>query len=994
MLKKILTITLLLNTFLIGIANPHLVSGEGENTAEQDEDYDNYGVSAAHPAAVEAGMEVLENGGNAVDAAIAVSYALGVVEPFGSGIGGGGKMLILPPEEEDPVVYDYRAAAPYDDEWGDKITGVPGFVEGLNRVHNDYGLMPFEHLISPAIDLAEDGFRVDYLLWERLEAASYRLPVEELSHFYPRGEAIKPGRNLKQPELAETLTKIQAHGAHAFNRDQFGEMINNAVPYLDGSDLDEYEVELTEPVVGELKEGTIYSADPPHAGVSLVQSLLLAEEMNIEETKGDEEEYVHLMSEISKVTKRDRIANIGDESDSLKEELTSENHIEELADEISSDEPSPDIGTEEESGDDEKTDTTHFVVVDQDGMVVSTTNTLSNFFGSGEYTDGFFLNNSIQQFSEFESSPNSYEPGKRSRSLTAPSIYVDDERVVGIGSPGGNRVPSVMAQVLTRHLYFDEPWEDAVNAKRFYGESDILYVEEDFDESVLGALRDRGYEPETRNLSVFFGGIQALDFNMEDGSIVGIADFRRDGLWDAKDNVSWMEYAQYGLVGLFILSIIFPLMHIIHCLPFFRTKNETVNRILRKEKGMSILIPCYNEQGIIKTSLETIESLSYSNFEVLYINDGSTDKTLAYLDNFLQLKPSNRTPHRKLDHKKVKTVYQSQLYPHIYVVDKWNGGKADALNAGIEYASEDLVITLDADTMLTDQAMPKVNETFEDEDVVAAGGMVHVLQTKTANSLSRLSLKHTNLLVRLQMLDFLKAFYITKVSLARFNALAVISGAFGIFRRQALIDVGGYRSTVGEDIDITLRMQKYIAANKNKKVVHIKDAISYTEMPETVKDFFKQRVRWQKAYIDCIIHFNSFFAKTLFRKAVSFFYIFESFLVGIVSAFILTAFFVINGIFYPPDSYLQYVLFYLTYLFLFGVIYDIAALIFTRAHGFKFRMRDIFILGATILFDIFIYRFILMYIVMHGTIAYFFNTDWNKVERTGRDYKTESKPAA
>ncbi|WP_096190074.1 gamma-glutamyltransferase [Evansella halocellulosilytica] len=996
MVKKILAFYSIFNSLLLGITDLHFVSGAEHGFDESDEDYDNYGVSAAHPDAVEVGMEVLENGGNAVDAAIAVSYALGVVEPFGSGIGGGGKMLVLPPNQEDPEVYDYRAAAPSDEEWGNKVTGVPGFVVGLNKVHNDYGLTPFENLVSPAIALAEDGFKVDYLLWERLEAASERLPVEELPHLFPGGEAIQPGKKLKQKELADTLTKIKEYGAHVFYRDEFSKILTETVPYLDAAELDNYEVEITEPVTGELQDGTLYSASPPHAGVSLVQSLLLAEKMNVEETKENEAEFVHLMSEISKVTKNDRITEVGDPSftDADTEELTSDDHIESLMDEISTTQPSPEIEGNEEPGDDEKTDTTHFVIVDPDGMVVSATNTLSNFFGSGEYTAGFFMNNSIEYFSEFNHSPNAYEPGKRARSLTAPSIYIDDERVLGIGSPGGDRVPAMMAQVLARHLYFDDSLEGAVDEKRFHGEGEYLYVEEDFNESVIKELTDRGYKPETRNLSVFFGGIQALDFNKEDGAINGIADSRRAGLWDAKDKGTWMDYVHYVFVALFVLSVAFPLLHLLHCLPFFRTERERSQRILGKEKGMSILIPCYNEQGIIETSLKSIEALSYKNFEVVYINDGSKDNTLAYLDEFLQLERSNRSPHKKLIHKKVKNVYQSQLYPRIYVIDKWNGGKADALNAGIEYANEDLVITLDADTILTDQALPKVNETFEDEDVVAAGGMVHILQTKTSKTLSRLSLRYTNLLVRLQMLDFLKAFYITKVSLARFHALAVISGAFGIFRKQALIDVGGYRSTVGEDIDITLSMHKYISRHANKKIVHIKDAISYTEMPETVKDFFKQRVRWQKAYIDCIAHFNTFFSRTLFKKAVSFFYIFESFLIGIVTAFIMTAFFVVNGILYPPESYLNYVLFYMTYLFLFGVVYDIAALVMCRAHGFKFRKKDIFTLFTTILVDIFFYRFVLMYVVMHGTIAYFFNTDWNKVSRTGRDYKTESETAA
>ncbi|MFB4162262.1 gamma-glutamyltransferase [Alteribacillus sp. JSM 102045] len=997
MLKKLLSLCLILNIFVLGgIVHPHSVSSEENSVTDPTETYDNYGVSSSHPAAVEVGMEVLENGGNAVDAAIAVSYALGVVEPFGSGIGGGGQMLLLPPDENEPVVYDYRARAPSDEEWDDKVSGVPGLVKGLDVIYQDYGLTPFEDLISPAISLAKDGFKVDYLLWERLEGASYRMPVEDLPHFYPEGEAVEPGETLKQTELAKTLTQIKENGPNAFYNGEISKQLIQSVPYLDEEELEEYEVEITEPVKGELNDGTIYSASPPLAGVSVVQSLLLAEKLNIAETKDNEGQFAHLMTEISKVTKNDRITEVGDPSftDVEVDELISDNHIENLADQISTSHLSRETVDDEENVEDEHTDTTHFVIIDPDGMVVSATHTLSNFFGSGDYTAGFFINNSIEYFSRYSDSPNSYEPGKRSRSLTAPTIFTNEERVFGIGTPGGNRIPPVMAQVLARHFYFDESLKDAVEAKRFYGEDENLYVEDGFSDEVLKDITKKGYQSDTKNLAVYFGGIQSLELNKEDGSINGIADARRAGLWDAKDKNKWIDYFEILFSIFFILGIIFPLLHLIHSSPWFRTKSEGVIRKLEKEKGISILVPCYNEQGIIETSIENMKSLSYSKFEVVYVNDGSTDQTLPLLNKFLKLKPSSKAPLGKLSHKKVKNVYQSDLYPNIYVIDKSNGGKADALNAGIEYASESLVVTLDADTILTDSALPKVNETFEDKDVVAAGGMVHILQTKTSKPLSRLSLLHANMLVRLQMFDFLKAFYITKLSLARFDALAIISGAFGIFRKQALIDIGGYRSTIGEDIDITLRIHRYISGHVNKKVVHIKDAISYTELPENWKDFFKQRIRWQKAYIDCVIHLRSFFSKTLFTKAVSFFYIVESFLVGIVSAFVMTVFFVVNAILYPPDSYLYYTLFYLSYLFVFGVVYDLAAIALNRHYGFKFQKKDISSLFITILIDVFLYRFVLIYVAIHGTIAYFFNKDWNKVSRTGRDYQTGPKRAA
>lgn len=315
-----------------------------------------------------------------------------------------------------------------------------------------------------------------------------------------------------------------------------------------------------------------------------------------------------------------------------------------------------------------------------------------------------------------------------------------------------------------------------------------------------------------------------------------------------------------------------------------------------------------------------------------------------------------------------------------------NGGKADALNAGIEYSSNELDVTLDADTIMTDHSLPAINETFEEQNVVAAGGMVHVLQTKMKNPFSGLTLRGTNLLIRAQALDFLRAFYITKVSHARLGALSIISGAFGIFRKKVLLSVGGYRATIGEDIDITLKIQRHIAGQKDKKVTFIPDAVCYTELPENIWDLFKQRIRWQKAFIDCVIHFRSFLGKNLFRSPVSFFYIFEAFISGTLAVYFMTSIFVVDG-FALHSSILEYVLIYVLYIFIFGLVYDMVAIGMGEYYGYAFQEKDTYPLLVTILFDIFIFRMVTMACVAYGSIAYFFNRDWNKVSRTGREYQ-------
>ncbi|MBU8881311.1 gamma-glutamyltransferase [Bacillus sp. FJAT-29790] len=547
MLKKLISLGLFLNLIISGgVVHANSVSSEQDSTPSVTDligSQEIYGVSASHPLAVEVGMKVLENGGNAADAAIAVSYTLSVVEPFGSGIGGGGQMLLIPPKKNKPVVYDYRVQAPSDEKLGSKTSGVPGFVKGMDMIHRDYGSKPFAELISPAIDFAEKGVEVHQLVSERLTGAAARMPVKDLPHFYPNMKPLKPGETLKQTELAKTLTKIKENGPNAFYKGEIGENFIKAVPYVDKKDLEDYEIQKPEPVKGKLNEWTVYSASPPLTGVSFVQSLKLAEKMNIAETKGDEGRFIHLMTEISRVTNNDKIKEIGDPTFNKidVDKLVSDAHIQKLADNISPNKISTVREDDGEKVDNSHTDTTHFVIVDKEGMMISATNTLSNFFGSGKYTDGYFINNAIEyHFSTKKDSPNRYEPNKRPRSYSTPSILINGERAIGIGLPGGARIPSIMAEVLARYFYLDQSLEEAVRAKKFYGTDEYLYVEDGFPEELKVDMRNRGYKVQGKHVAIYFGGIQALEVNKKEGTIHGIADLRRGGTWDAKGKSAYI----------------------------------------------------------------------------------------------------------------------------------------------------------------------------------------------------------------------------------------------------------------------------------------------------------------------------------------------------------------------------------------------------------------------------------------------------------------------
>lgn len=435
---------------------------------------------------------------------------------------------------------------------------------------------------------------------------------------------------------------------------------------------------------------------------------------------------------------------------------------------------------------------------------------------------------------------------------------------------------------------------------------------------------------------------------------------------------------------LFFFCTLLPLFHMFHALPMFGPPKKR-RRPKVKEQGMSIIIPCYNENRILETTLKGLQQVDYKNKEVIFVNDGSTDDTLDVLDQLLDIVPIEYEGELPIEHKPILGIYQSRIDPNIYVIDKVNGGKADALNAGCNFAQHEIIVTLDADSILDKQALKEVNLAFYRKEVVAAGGMVHILQGK---SMKDLLINQKKWLVRLQIFEYLKGFYIYKSSLARLNALAIISGAFGVFRRSILVhDLKGYRETLGEDIDITLRFQQWILKHPGSKMLFIPEAVCYTECPESWRDLFKQRVRWQKAFVDCVLYYWRFLVKTVFTHAVSFFFLFDAFFMGTVATMITTAVF-IALLLVPNTDIIQNLTAYLIGSIVLNFIYNLYTLYISYHHGVSFQGGSQFRLLLLLFIDVLFYRFVILFYILYGTFAYAFNSkDWSKVARSGRQYE-------
>ena len=431
------------------------------------------------------------------------------------------------------------------------------------------------------------------------------------------------------------------------------------------------------------------------------------------------------------------------------------------------------------------------------------------------------------------------------------------------------------------------------------------------------------------------------------------------------------------------LSTFFAMLHLI-CSFYYRKEPE---RAPRKALGFSLIIPCYNEAAILKNTLCGVLRLDYDDYEIIFVNDGSVDKTMIVFNDLLALEPF---PCGKVELcVGYRGVYRSTRYANIFVIDKQNSGKAASLNAGMALSRREIIVTLDGDSVLEKNALHVMNRAFQDEDVIASGGAIHVMQYFLME-------KCKTPLIALQALDYIKGFYIYKPSLAVNNALNIISGAFGVFRKAALTEVGGFRNGLGEDIDITIRLQEY-AQNHRKVISYTMDAICYTECPQTWKDLRRQRVRWQKAFWDAVVHNRHFLIKNFFQASICFFMIADATLSGTIAVmtfltnYLLLSIRVFFGI--PP-----LLLIFSGLAVLFNIANSLVAIYRAIRRGpDSFRTADSDASGSKrtktsplyfgVCTDLIVFSFLRIVFFIKGTVSYLMKrTSWDKLNRTNNAY--------
>ncbi|TPH15174.1 gamma-glutamyltransferase [Litorilituus lipolyticus] len=488
--------------------------------------------------------QVLNSGGNAVDAAIAAQFVLAVTLPEAGNIGGGGFMTIYKGGETDFL--DYREVAPkkahkdmYLDKNGEVIpylslygilsSGVPGTVDGMWQAHKKYGSKTWQSLLAPAIKLAQEGFIVHPALksninWRIDSFNSKGIKVNFAKYF----SSAQTSKIFKQPELAETLKRISSHGRDGFYRGQTAKIISQFMKdnggIINEHDLASYQSKWRKPIVKNWRDYTVITAPPPSSGgIAILQWLTMYDLVKGDKTyEHNSLEYMHSLAEIGKRVFADRAEYLGD-PDFINVPVASlldQNYLSQRAKEISLDKIS--ISEQVAPGLEESRDTTHFSIVDKWGNAVSNTTTINYTFGSGVIVEGagFILNDEMDDFSAkagvanvfgaLGGTANEIQPNKRMLSSMSPTILLKNNQVNMVtGSPGGTTIISSVYQSILNSIEFNMSAKSAVNTPRFHHQlwpKDVIEHYAGIEQATLSSLSGKGYTLKQRE----FGDLQLI----------------------------------------------------------------------------------------------------------------------------------------------------------------------------------------------------------------------------------------------------------------------------------------------------------------------------------------------------------------------------------------------------------------------------------------------------------------------------------------------------
>ena len=432
------------------------------------------------------------------------------------------------------------------------------------------------------------------------------------------------------------------------------------------------------------------------------------------------------------------------------------------------------------------------------------------------------------------------------------------------------------------------------------------------------------------------------------------------------------------------------LMAMFHSVMYLKKAKFSDIKLYKESYNMvpiSILVPAFNEEKTVVHTVKSLLDMDYSTYEVIIINDGSKDNTLKSVIKAFGLKKITFPVKTKIKTNTIKGIYYNPDYQNLYLIDKDNGGKADALNAGINISRYPYFVSLDADSLLDSDALVRIAMAFmEYKYTIAVGGIIRVTNGSEIKNgkITKLALPKSRLAM-FQIVEYLRAFLVGRTGWGIFNSVLIVSGAFGAFQKDTVIKVGGYTTdTVGEDMDIVVKMHKYMREKKFKyKIAFLPDPICWTQVPETINDLYKQRRRWHIGLIDTMKRYKKLMLNPKYGVtgllAMPYFFLFE------LAAPVVE----LLGLVFVPLSYIigilsiKYLITYFIAATVFGVILSIGALIIEEYTFKKYvEIKEFFRLCLYAVIENFSYR---QMTVLFRVIAIFrykkYRHTWDKVER-------------
>lgn len=530
------------------------------------------GVAAtAHPLASAAAIDMLKSGGNAVDAAVAAAFTIGVVEPDGSGLGGGGGMVIYLKNTQESWFINYygrssERAAELDfsssrDHSTAKAIGVPGTVAGLLMAHEKFGSLPLKKVMEPAISHAEYGFPIDQTLAKLIMDNIDKIMSDAAtaSVFLDDGFPRMEGEILVQRELGRVLRLIAEKGRDGFYEGElarsFTEGIRARGGVLTEKDFSSYQPKLTVPLHGTYRGYDILSSNVPQSGISLIQGLNMLENFDLKASGhySESAKTLHIMAEVDKLIYADRYQYLADPDFVTVPVagLTSKEYALQRFNSINQSRLDPPRYRDAEHGDPEKFDksymkepvldaepagghTTHLSVIDKDGNAVALTQTLGLFFGSGQTVSGVLFNSAMTNYSYNAENVNYLQNSKQCRTSITPTVILKEGNpFLILGSPGASRIISTIIELVVNVIDFGMDVNEANLAPRFYCQKfeDYLHLESGIKPEVRAELEWMGHPVKVyEGIDLFFGGAQMIHVDPLTGEYSGSADKRRGGV--------------------------------------------------------------------------------------------------------------------------------------------------------------------------------------------------------------------------------------------------------------------------------------------------------------------------------------------------------------------------------------------------------------------------------------------------------------------------------